>query len=288
MKERYLTYILILPSVAVLAFVSLFPFIMNIYYSLFSIRFNVPGEPSFVGVGNFADLFMDPVFYNGVVLTFTFLSASLIIEMLLGLGVALLLAKELRGARIFRTLIMLPIVMTPAVVGMTWRALFNPSFSIINYFAQYLGLYSKWTADPRTVMPSLILVDIWQWTPFVALILLAGLQALPREPFEAAQIDGASSLRSFLHITLPLLSPIIMIAALFRLIDLVKTFDMIFVITRGGPGYSSETLAINAFRRAFISFDVGSGAALSLIMLIVVIVMTLFLVRRISGPLRGE
>jgi len=261
---------------------------MNIYYSLFSIRFNVPGEPSFVGVGNFADLFMDPVFYNGVVLTFTFLSASLIIEMLLVLGVALLLAKELRGARIFRTLIMLPIVMTPAVVGMTWRALFNPSFSIINYFAQYLGLYSKWTADPRTVMPSLILVDIWQWTPFVALILLAGLQALPREPFEAAQIDGASSLRSFLHITLPLLSPIIMIAALFRLIDLVKTFDMIFVITRGGPGYSSETLAINAFRRAFISFDVGSGAALSLIMLIVVIVMTLFLVRRISGPLRGE
>jgi multiple sugar transport system permease protein len=202
------------------------------------------------------------------------------LELLIGLLMAHLLSRVIVGAALFRGVLVLPVAATPVAVSLIWRLMYNPTGGLANHLLQQVGLSGlKWTSTAQLVIPALVLVDVWQWTPFVVLILLAGILALPEEPFEAARIDGASSLQMLWHLEIPMLRPLMAIAIIFRFIDSFKAFDLIWVMTGGGPGYSSTTLNLFAFRTGFEFLHMGSAAALSVLMLIVAILVTRLLIR---------
>jgi multiple sugar transport system permease protein len=195
------------------------------------------------------------------------------VQLLLGMGIALLLQRQVIARGLLRTALLLPMMTTPVVVGLIWRFMYNPTQGILNYLLGQVGLPTpNWLGSLQTGFIAVMIADIWEWTPFMVLILLAALQTLPQEPFEAAAIDGASAWQAFLHITLPLLRPTIVVAVLIRAIDSFKTFDLVYVLTNGGPGTSTETLSFYTYKWGFKFFQMGYASALSFVMLIMVII----------------
>lgn len=260
-----------------------FPFLYTIYLSLSSV--SLGRAPSFIGVGNYVRLVQDPLFWNGLRITLLIFGGSLIIQLALGVYVGLLLNTAFRGRSLLRAVLLSPFVMPPVVVGMMWLVLLDPSIGAVNYLLEVVGLAgSAWLASPTMVVPTLIMIDTWQFTPFVALIILGGLQALPLEPYEAAYIDGARSWQMFWHLTLPLLRPAIITAAILRSIDLLRFFDIIYITTQGGPGTASTTLNIFAFRQGFEYFNIGyaSAAMLALFVVVLAVSLTLTQFRRLA------
>lgn len=238
------------------------------------------------GLGNYADiLFLDPYFRQSLKVTGFFLLGTVPLQFILGLAVALILYRITRKIIGFlRTTLIVPAIMTPIVVGIIWRLMYNPDLGMLNYLLSLIGLPPvNWTGMPMSALPSVMMADIWEWTPFMALILLAGLQALPREPYEAAVVDGASNWQSFRYITLPLLSPVMLVAILIRLMDSFKTFDLIFVLTQGGPGMSTETMNYYTYRYGFKFFHMGYASALSWLLVIIVTVISIILVKTIRS-----
>jgi multiple sugar transport system permease protein len=232
---------------------------------------------------NYLDMLGDPIFWNGLVVTFELFAISLTAQLGLGLYIALLLHRSLKGSRVLRTVLLSPLAMPPVAVGMMWLILLDPSFGPANYFLELLGLEkSLFLASPDIVIRTLAGIDTWQYTPFVVLILLGGLQALPEEPYEAAEIDGASRRQMFFHITLPLLKSSIVTASILRSIDLLRFFDTIYITTQGGPGTASTTLNVYAYRTGFVYFRMGYAAALmiTLMALVLLIVIVFNSVRR--------
>jgi multiple sugar transport system permease protein len=224
-------------------------------------------------LGNFARLAGDRFFGIALAQTLIYAGGALVAEFVLGLVLALLLDSQIRARNLFRALLLTPIMLPPVVVGVIWRLMFNPSFGVINGTLASLGIDTSrltWLASPKLALVSVILVDVWQWTPFMFLIMLAGLQAIPQEPYEAAMIDGASAWQMFRHITLPLLKPAILVALLLRTIDLLRIFDQVFILTQGGPGFATETVSLYIYKTAFRFFDLGYAAALSLVLLVLV------------------
>jgi multiple sugar transport system permease protein len=269
------------PAGAILFMLTIYPTIMNIIYSLQSYELTKPKERGFVGLSNYVDVLTDPEFLAAAQRTAIYVIAAVGIELVLGLLIAMLLSQNLRGESIFRSLLVLPLAATPVAVGLIWRLMYNPTGGLVNQILHNLGLpLGKWTSSPTTALASVIIVDIWQWTPFVVLILMAGLLALPEEPFESAKIDGANALQSFWHLTIPMLSPLIYTAVLFRLIDSLKTFDIIWVMTGGGPGRSTTTVNLHAFRTGFEFLHMGTAAAMAILMLILAVVVSTALLRR--------
>jgi multiple sugar transport system permease protein len=215
--------------------------------------------------------------------TFTFVISAIAIEFSLGMGLALLLNRHLRGKGFIRSMILLPMMCTNVVIGLTWRLLFNYQFGIINFYLTQLHLSPvNWLSEPNLAMISVIIVDVWNTTSFVALLLLAGLQSLPEEPFEAARIDGASSLQTFGYITLPLLRPSILVALLWRMIDTFRIFDVVWLLTAGGPAHATETVSIYIYNYGFKSFDLGYASAASYVMIIIMLVVAGLLARSIG------
>jgi multiple sugar transport system permease protein len=195
------------------------------------------------------------------------------LQLVLGMGIALLLQRQVVAQGLIRTALLLPMMTTPVVVGLIWRFMFNPTQGIVNYLLGLIGIPGpNWLGGLQTGLLSVMIADIWEWTPFMVLILLAALQTLPQEPYEAAAIDGASTWQTFLHITLPLLRPTIVVAVLLRAIDSFKTFDLVYVMTNGGPGTSTETLSFYTYKWGFKFFQMGYASALSFVMLIMVII----------------
>jgi multiple sugar transport system permease protein len=197
-----------------------------------------------------------------------------------------LLLHQITGKIIgfLRTTLIIPTIMTPVVVGLIWRLMYNPDMGMLNYFLALFGFPTvNWTGMPGTALPSVIIADIWEWTPFMALIMLAGLQALPQEPFEAALVDGASAWQSFRYITLPFLAPTMLVAFLIRLMDAFKTFDLVFVLTQGGPGMSTEILNYYTYRYGFKFFHLGYASALSWLLVVVITIISMILVKRIRS-----
>ena len=270
------------PALAFVALLTGFPFLYAIYLSLN--RFVFGGTPSFIGFGNYAAMLRDPLFWTGIRVTFVLYVIALAGQLALGLYVGMLLNRALRAARLLRTILLAPFAMPSVAVGMMWLILLDPSFGSVNYLLQLVGLQkSLFLASPALVVPTLAAIDTWQWTPFVALIILGGLQALPSDPYEAAVVDGASPLQLFRFVTLPLLRPALLAAAILRSVDLLRFFDTIYITTQGGPGNASTTLNIYAYQQGFQFFDLGYASALMLALLgaVLAVVTALTVVRRV-------
>jgi multiple sugar transport system permease protein len=262
------------PAVIVLLVLTIMPLVFNLALSMREQSVSAALPSSFVGLGNYLEIMRDSRFWNAMWQMAKFTLIAVPVQLALGLGIALLLNRQLGPAQgLVRALVLLPMISTPVAIALIWALMFNPQLGVLNYFLETLGLgRSLWTADANLAIPSLALVDIWQWTPLVAIILLAGLQSMPDEPFEAARIDGASSWQLFWRVLWPMLQPTLFAALTLRLIDALKTYDIIEVITQGGPGTASETLNVLAFRTGFEFFRVGYAASLLTVLLVVVTV----------------
>jgi len=198
----------------------------------------------------------------------------------LGFALALLLLQRLHGIRLIRTFLIVPMVMTPVIIGLTWRMFYNPTYGVLNFLLSDIGITGPdWLGDAHTALLSVIAVDVWQWTPFMFLILTAGLHSLPTELYESARVDGARGWQLFWHITVPLLRQVIVTAIIFRLIDCFSTFDIIYVLTSGGPGIATQTLVMYSFVQSFRWFHFGYASALAVIMLAILSAISLVLVR---------
>ena len=266
-RDRALPYLLIAPTVMVLLALSIYPLVYSI-----KVGFQTgSGESARWSLANFSRLLSDGFFLSALAHTLVYAIVALTFEFLLGLGLAVLLDRSLRGRAIFRAVLLIPMMIPPVVVGVVWRLMLNSDFGAINGTLKSLGVNTEgltWTASPKLAFASVIAVDIWQWTPFMFLVLLAGLQAIPREPYEAAMIDGASAWQTFRHVTLPLLRPAMLVALLLRTMDLLRVFDQIFILTEGGPGFATETVSLYIYRAAFRFFDFGYAAAMSFVLLL--------------------
>ena len=265
-RELLLPALFIAPAIAVLLALSIYPLIYSLTVSL---QQETSGGVVW-GLGNFARMLSDNFFLTAMVHTFVYAAAALTCEFFLGLGLALLLNNRIRGRSVFRASLLVPMMLPSVVVGVVWRLILNPNFGAINGTLKQFGVNTDvltWTASPRLAMLSVIAVDVWQWTPFVFLVLLAGLQAIPQEPYEAALIDGSSRWQTFRHVTLPLLKPAILIVLLLRTMDLLRVFDQIFILTEGGPGFATETISLYIYRTAFRFFDFGYATAMSFVLL---------------------
>jgi multiple sugar transport system permease protein len=227
--------------------------------------FSSTGKQSFAGLANYSKLVMDNEFWHGLWVTIALYLLSLVLQLVLGIWLALILFHAKRLPGIVRSLFISPFMMPPVVAAMMWLVILDPSLGAANYILQAVGLpASDWLASPAWVIPTIALIDTWQWAPYVALIVLGGLQSLPPSVYEAAQIDGASPFRTFRRITLPLLLPTIVTAVILRSVDLLRFFDIIYITTQGGPGNASNTLNIYGFRVGFEFFNIGYASALML------------------------
>ena len=224
---------------------------------------------TWVGFRNYSELFHSHEFANTVQNTLTLTFAGVAIQVVLGTALALFFNQQLRGATIVRGIIVLPMLLTPIVVGLMWRALLNPEWGLLNWVGVKLGFgYIGWLSDPSLAIWTLVIVDSWQWTPFVFVIVYARLQALPQEVFEAGSVDGANWFQRTLYLTLPLLMPAIVFAAVFRAIDAFRTFDLVYGLTNGGPVQATSTLSFEAFQNGFEFQRYGYASAVSYVMVI--------------------
>ncbi len=270
------------PAVIFTVVMIAFPFAYTVWLSLHNVAIGSPTR--FTGGANYVALATsDPVFWQSVRVTLVLFVVSLVLQLVAGTWIAMLLyrAKRLPGA--LRSLLISPFVMPPVVVGMMWLVILDPSIGAANFLLEKIGLPpSLWLASPQWVIPTVALIDTWQWTPYVALIVLGGLQSLPPNVFEAAQIDGTSRWRTFWRITLPMLGPTLVTAAILRSVDLLRFFDIIYITTQGGPGDASTTLNIYGFRQGFEFFELGYAAAImvSLSAIVLGAVLTMMRARR--------
>jgi multiple sugar transport system permease protein len=280
-SSKSLPYLLLLPSFLYLTVVTIFPLIYGIYLSL--TRFMLyEGSPSgFVGLANYIDILTSSRFWNSVIVTATFVAFAGGLELLLGLGLALLCNRRLRGISMIRTLLIAPMAIPPVVVGLTWRLMYQQEIGVIGYFLELVGLPSfPFLGSPSTALYAVAIADIWEWTPFMFLILYAGLLGISPELYESATVDGANASQVFRWITLPLLMPSLSIAVLLRAIDLLKVFDIIYVTVKGGPGTATETLNYMVYLLSYKSLDMGAGNALAFVLLLVTIVLSTVFIRR--------
>lgn len=279
--ERLLGWLFSLPAVLVLFVVTIFPFLFSLAVSFHAWDLRRGIEWQFVGLNNYAAILRDDRFWSAVGNTFRLGLSALLLEFLLGFALALLLNREFRFKRLYNTLLILPVMISPIVVGLVNITIYNDQFGAVNGILRQLGFEASipWLADRTLAYIVIVLTDTWQWTPLVMMILLAGLQSLPQEPYEAARVDGASWWQSFWHLTLPLLRGPIAVALLIRFIDVLKLFDVPYIMTGGGPGGSNETLSIYIYLTGFRYQRMGFASAQSYVLLIITIILTTLFIR---------
>jgi multiple sugar transport system permease protein len=270
-SERRLATLLLIPSVGFLVLMTIFPTIYSLWMSMQQYNLSRPDLAHFVGLRNYAQLLSDDLFWKAVRVTFVFSFSVLALQFFLGFFIANLFDRERKGMNFLRTLFIIPVFASPVALGLTWRYMYQNGYGLINYVLESVGLPRvNWLASPQWALPAVIAVDVWQWTPFVALILLAGMQSISPEITEAAELDGLSRFQYLWRIVLPLLAPIIVVVGLIRMIDALKTFDLIYIITRGGPGTTTYNLPLHAYSMGFASFLMGTSAAVAWVVVIIV------------------
>ncbi|MDR2434902.1 MAG: sugar ABC transporter permease [Treponema sp.] len=239
------------------------------------------GRPMrFAGFGSYLSVLKDPRFHASVWRTFAFTFGAVAAETVLGTIIALILNREFIGKGPLKFILLLPLVVTPVAIGIVFNLFYDPTIGFLNFILNGLGLpQSGWVTEAKTVLPSLMLVDVWQWTPMIALIVLAGLSGLSSEPFESAMVDGANGIQIFFRVTLPMIMPTVLTAIVLRAVDALKTYDIIYAMTRGGPGYSSETLNILAYKLSFEYFSLGQSSAALVFLFLIVLLFSLGVMR---------
>jgi multiple sugar transport system permease protein len=264
--RKALPYFLSLPALLMCIGI-LIPFFTAVYYSMLRFRLNLPQMKGFIWFQNYTGFFTDAKFWNTVYISLTYAFLTVVVELVLGLCIALLLQKQNRFNNIASILLLLPLMTAPALASLMWKLMTNPNFGILSYLVSLLGFTDfKWASDPSTALFTVILVDVWVYTPFIMILLLAGLRSLPKAPFEAAALDGVPRSFVFFRITLPMLMPYIITATLFRLLDSIQQFDIIYSMTQGGPGDKLLVFQVQAYLDFFQATNVGRSAALMVIL----------------------
>jgi multiple sugar transport system permease protein len=274
--DRYFVSAAVLPTFGVMVCVFGLPLAFSFYLSFTGWGLDQPlFTGRFVGLANYEDLLTDPAFTGALGITFGYTAATVAAQMALGLGIALLLNVDLPGMRIFRTALIVPMMITPIVGALCWKLLLDPSHGVIN---QWIGQQIVWLGRTDTAIAAIWVVGVWQSTTYVTLILLAGLRSLPSEPMEAASVDGASRWQSFWHITLPMLRPYLLVALLLRTIFEFRAFDNIYAMTGGGPANATMVLSMYTYLMSFVQFDFSIGAAAAWMMLLMSMLMCVFFI----------
>jgi multiple sugar transport system permease protein len=278
-RRDWIRWAFLLPTVLLLFVITIYPMLNSLWNSLHYFNLFTPDDKRFVGLGNYVDLLRnDPTFWVVMRITFIYTFGVVAIQFIAGLGMALLLDRAMRGISLIRTLIIIPILISPVVVGLTWRYMYEP-WGVLNYALGKFGIAPiEWVSSPGYALISIMIVDIWQWTPFVVLVLLAGLQSIPREVVEAAALDGLKFRQYFTRILWPLLRPVALIVLLIRMMDALKVFDTVYMLTRGGPGTSTYVASMYNYVLFFGNYQVGYAAAMSYIILIIVNVFAIALI----------
>jgi multiple sugar transport system permease protein len=274
--ERNLRILFPLPAIVFIAALMVFPILYTLYLSFtnWNLTSGMPAE--FVGLSSYLRILAEPRFLHALGRTFTFTFFAVAIEGFLGVTIAIILNRAFVGKSVAKLLLLLPLVATPVAVGIVFNLFYDPTIGLLNFALDALGLpQGRWVSSEQTVLMSLILVDVWQWTPMVTLIVLAGLAGLSEEPTEAARVDGASEWQILRYVTIPMVMPVILTAMILRLIDALKTFDIIFAMTGGGPGYASETLNIMGFKYSFEYFRMGQASVILVVLFMVVLLCSL-------------
>ncbi len=285
--EKWAPWILLAPALVIMNLVGIYPLLHSLYVSFTGLRPTNPTSPQgWVGLDNYLRALSDGQFWHAVAMTGLFTAASVSLSLILAIAMALLFNRKLPGFVVMRSLIMIPMLITPVAVGLTWRIMMMPELGVLNYLLGLVGVEPLlWASSRQTAMVSMILVDVWQWTPFMFIIIFAGLKSLPQSPFESASIDGAGPVTTFFQVTLPMLKPVIVIATLLRMLDAIRTYDTVYIVTQGGPDFATDLISIYLQRVNFRFFDLGYGAAASWLILIFVLVAVLIYVN-FTGFLR--
>ena len=265
-KILLLPYLLSLPALLVCIGI-LIPFVTAVYYSMLRYRLNLPYLKGFIWFGNYKEFLTDSEFWNTVRVSLEYTALTVGSELLLGLVIALLLQKQSRFNNMASILLLLPLMTAPALASLMWKLMTNPNFGVLSYLVQLMGVHNfQWASSPNSALFTVVLVDVWVYTPFIMILLLAGLRSLPTQPFEAAALDGVPRRFVFFRITLPMLTPYIITAALFRLLDAIQQFDIIYPMTQGGPGDTLLVFQVRAYLEFYQYTNVGKSAALLMIL----------------------
>ena len=280
-------FVFIGPAVIWIVAFTIFPLFYALYTSLYSFRFGQ--RFGFIGVGNFTRLFTDENLLSSLRVTLTFVVSTVAVEMVLGVALALLLSREIRGSNVMRGIATLPLFATPVAVGYLAITLYYEQDGPINSLIEAFGGKDiPWLSDPFWALVAVILVDIWQWTPFVFLITLAGLQGLPSELYDAARVDGAGAFQNFRYLTLPLLAPLLWLILLLRMVEAFRVFDIPVSLTLGGPGRATEVYSLYTYRTALRFFDHGYAAAQGILLLVIVMLIVTVIFSRVRGLYEEE
>lgn len=274
-------YLIILPALLLLIGI-LYPFVLGVYYSFTAYNFKQPGSQyNFVGLRNYVRMFTDNDFWiPTTMVTFAYAILTTGVELLLGLVVAMLLNRDSRVAKILTPMLIFPMIIAPVIGTLIWKMMMQPSVGILNPIMNFVGLPSlEWAASPKTALISVALVDIWMFTPFAAMMILAGLRSFPNAPFEAARVDGASFWFTFRNLTLPMLLPFIIIIVVFRFMDSLKMFDIIFAMTEGGPGNTLMTYQLTAYRTSIQFQRMAAGLPYAILLYVIIYAVSMVLIK---------
>jgi multiple sugar transport system permease protein len=283
-NEKLIKLLFLWPSLAILLFLIAYPFIMLIYYSFFNFSFLRQANTKFIGLTNYLLILTDTYTWERFIFTFKYVGLSVSIQFILGILIAWLLQRNFRGKDAVFTVVLMPMMFCPIVVGLLWRYMFNTEWGIINYFLHNLLGFARveWLGMEQNSLWATIIANTWMWTPFMVLLASAAFSSVPKYLYEAASVDRASGWFKFTNITLPLSAPILVLALIFRLMDEMKQFDLIYTLTGGGPGDATQTVSFTLYKTAFQYFYTGEGSAWAFILLIIIIGLSSILIRLLN------
>ena len=275
-RRRRHMRLLTLPAMIVIVAVIIFPWLFTLWMSAFDWKIGTVAH--FVGIDNYVQLATNRRFIESIVHTFYFTALAVVVPLFLGTAAALVFHREFPFRGLLRAVFTMPMMATPVAIALVWTMMFHPQQGVLNYLLSLVGIPPLlWVYSPTLVIPSLVLVEIWHWTPLVMLIVLGGLASLPTEPYESARMDGATEWQLFRFITFPLVAPFIVVAAVIRTIDALKAFDTIYVISSGGPGTASETINLYLYLQAFAFYNIGNASAVVVVFFVLILAMAMLL-----------
>jgi len=281
MHSRYQPWLFLAPALILVVVVTIYPFAYSLYISFHDVELTNIRKVPFVGFENYLKLLSDRAFHLSLLRSIYFVVGTVAGSFIVGFGLALLLDLEVKGMVVLRSLIIVPMVVTPVSIGLTWRMMYSNQIGVINYVLGLVGLPQPlWIQSPDTALISVMLVDIWEWSPFMFLILLAGLRSLPVSPSESARVDGANAWQRFIFLTLPMMKPVIIVALILRTVDAMRIFDQVFVMTRGGPVQATDLFSLFLYRVGFKHSHISYAAALSWILLLLSTLLLVLFVRQ--------